>query len=611
MQAIGIGHFFGLDAGTAGAGAAIRLPIFESGRLKAGLAGATAALDVAIANYNDGVIRGVGDAADAIARIHAIDAERVRSAEIVRGYGQTGRLNKIRVATGLDSRLDLVDNDIRLLDAPARRRQFPHRCGHRPRTARAGARRRLRSCIGRSMTDIRDIEAPASPGAVVQPRESVPPPTTAKPAARRRWLAILAVFIVIGLIVWAVAHFLLATPEEETDDAYVAGDVVAVTARDPGQVIAIHADNTQAVKAGDPLIDLDPATVDVNTASAAADLAKAVRSTRADFSKATQGGASVEQAKAELSRAKDDLRRRRGAAVEGAVSGEELAHAEDAVKVAVANLNVANSEQAQSQSTVAGTSVDSNPAVLAAIAMYRRAAIAQGHMHVVAPIDGIVAQRTVQLGQQVAAGTPMMAVVPLMRVWVDANFRETQLKDLRIGQPASVVADMYGSGIVYHGHVIGLGAGSGNAFALLPPQNASGNWIKIVQRVPVRIALDPRELQANPLRVGLSVKTIVATSDVSGAADRQAGRAGLRRQGDGCERSRRSRRASARSSRRTGDGAGLMATAPQAQKPPLKGSALALIAFALGARHVYDGARHHDRERLIADDCGQPRRLQR
>ena len=138
-------------------------------------------------------------------------------------------------------------------------------------------------------------------------------------------------------------------------------------------------------------------------------------------------------------------------------------------------------------------------------------------MHIVAPIDGIVAQRTVQLGQQVAAGTPLMAVVPLMRVWVDANFRETQLKDLRLGQPATVVADMYGSGIVYHGKVIGLGAGSGNAFALLPPQNASGNWIKIVQRVPVRIGLDPKELARNPLRVGLSVKTTVATSDVSGA----------------------------------------------------------------------------------------------
>jgi len=148
--------------------------------------------------------------------------------------------------------------------------------------------------------------------------------------------------------------------------------------------------------------------------------------------------------------------------------------------------------------------------------MYRRAAITRSHMHIAAPIDGVVAQRTVQLGQQIAAGTPLMAVVPLDRVWVDANMRETQLKSLRIGQPATVTADMYGSDLVYHGHVIGLGAGSGNAFALLPPQNASGNWIKIVQRVPVRIALDPRELRANPLRVGLSVDVTVDTADVRG-----------------------------------------------------------------------------------------------
>ena len=138
-------------------------------------------------------------------------------------------------------------------------------------------------------------------------------------------------------------------------------------------------------------------------------------------------------------------------------------------------------------------------------------------MHITAPIDGVVAQRSVQVGQQIQAGTPLMAVVPLNRVWVDANFRETQLRDLRIGQPATVVSDMYGGKTVYHGHVVGVGAGSGNAFALLPPQNASGNWIKIVQRVPVRIALDQKDLADNPLRVGLSVNATVDTADKSGA----------------------------------------------------------------------------------------------
>lgn len=338
-----------------------------------------------------------------------------------------------------------------------------------------------------------------------------------KPAARRRALIVLAVVVVAALVIWSIFHLLLATPSEETDDAYVAGDIVTITARDPGTVTALHADNTQSVRAGQPLIDLDPVTADVNLAAAAAELARAVRATRADFDRVGESGASVVQAAAQLSRAEADYARRRGAASEGAISGEELAHAADELKVARASLALARSRQAQARSTVAGTSVETNPAVLAAIAAYRRAAIVRGHMHIVAPIDGVVAQRSAQVGQQIAAGTPLMAVVPMNRLWVDANFRETQLKDLRIGQPATIVADVYGDDVAYHGRVIGVGAGSGNAFALLPPQNASGNWIKIVQRVPVRIALDPKELAANPLRVGLSVMATVDTRDRGGA----------------------------------------------------------------------------------------------
>lgn len=341
-------------------------------------------------------------------------------------------------------------------------------------------------------------------------------PNGGKPRARKRGLTILAIVVVVAAIVWAVFHFLLAKPEEETDDAYVAGDVVAITARDPGTVLAIHADNTQTVKAGAPLLDLDPATADVGLASAAAELARAVRATRADFTKVNQSGAAIVQAQAELTRARADYARRQGAAAEGAVSGEELSHAADAVKVATANLALARAQAAQARTAVQGTDVNTNPAVLAAIAAYRRAAIMRSHMHITAPIDGVIAQRTVQVGQQVAAGTPLMAVVPLDRLWVDANFRETQLRDLRIGQPATITADMYGGKIVYHGKVIGLGAGSGNAFALLPPQNASGNWIKIVQRVPVRIGLNANELRQNPLRVGLSATVTVDTADQNG-----------------------------------------------------------------------------------------------
>lgn len=349
---------------------------------------------------------------------------------------------------------------------------------------------------------------------------AVPPPPPApaagRPALRRRLLLGLAIIVLVGLAIWAVFHFLLAKPEEETDDAYVAGDVVAVTARDPGTIIALHADNTQAVRAGQPLIDLDPLTADVNLAAAEADLARAVRGTRSDFSRVTESNASVIQAEAQLAAARADYSRRQGAAAEGAVSGEELSHAADQVKVASAALNLARSRRVQAQSAVSGTAVGTNPAVLSAIANYRRAAIVRSHMHVVSPIDGVIAQRQAQVGQQIAAGAPLMAVVPLNRLWVDANFRETQLKDLRIGQRATVVADAYGDDVVYHGRVVGLSAGSGNAFALLPPQNASGNWIKIVQRVPVRIMLDPRELKANPLRIGLSVMATVDTADTRG-----------------------------------------------------------------------------------------------
>jgi len=338
------------------------------------------------------------------------------------------------------------------------------------------------------------------------------------PRARRRWFGVLLVVALAILAAFLVSRFLLAVPEEETDDAYVAGDVIAVTARDPGTVIAVHADNTQLVRAGQPLIDLDPTTADVNLAAAEAELARAVRGTRADFTRVGGADAQIVQAEAELRRARTDYARRRGAAAEGAVSGEELDHAADAVKVASAALDVARAGRAQALSAVGGTRPETNPAVLAAVANYRRAAIIRSHMHVVAPIDGTVAQRTAQLGQQVAAGAPLLAVVPLRRAWVDANFRETQLKDIRIGQPVRVTADAFGDDLVFHGRVAGLSAGSGNAFALLPPQNASGNWIKIVQRVPVRIQLDPRELDRTPLRLGLSVNAVVDTADRNGVS---------------------------------------------------------------------------------------------
>jgi membrane fusion protein, multidrug efflux system len=330
-------------------------------------------------------------------------------------------------------------------------------------------------------------------------------------------------FLLLGTVISAAAVAyvgmrLLAPPSETTNDAYVGGNIVSITTREGGTIIALHADNTQYVRRGAPLVDLDPATTDVALAGAEAQLGERVRSFRSQRAAVDEAIAEIGASQADLSRAQNDLVRRRAALRDGAVSSEEVSHAGDAVSVMQAQLRLAQAKRSQAASAVEGTSVYDNPAVLAAMADVRRAAISRAYMNISAPVAGVVAQRTAQLGQRVAPGTPLLAVVPLDSLWVDANFRETQLRDMRVGQKVTITSDVYGSGVVFHGKVLGLGAGSGNAFSLLPPQNASGNWIKIVQRVPVRIALDGSELARHPLRLGVSVKSIVDTSDLSGPA---------------------------------------------------------------------------------------------
>ncbi|HWD28618.1 MAG TPA: HlyD family efflux transporter periplasmic adaptor subunit [Rhizomicrobium sp.] len=337
-----------------------------------------------------------------------------------------------------------------------------------------------------------------------------------RPNPRRRLLIGLAIGVVVVAIAYALYYFLYAAHFEGTDDAYVGGDIVAITSREPGTILALHADNTQAVRRGQLLVELDPVTAKVALDAAEADLARVVRSVRMNFSKVDQGRAQLDAARVAVATAESDYRRRASAGQ--AVSAEELNHARDTLTSARANVAVAQSDLAQAQASVSNTRVATNPDVLAAIAKLRQAAIVLGHMKLYAPVDGVIAQRSAQLLQQVAPGTPLMAVVPLQDVWIDANFKEGQLSDMRIGQKVTVTADLYGGSVTYHGHVQGLGAGSGSAFALLPPQNASGNWIKIVQRVPVRIALDPKELRDHPLRVGLSVDVSVDISDTSGSA---------------------------------------------------------------------------------------------
>ena len=294
--------------------------------------------------------------------------------------------------------------------------------------------------------------------------------------------------------------------------------MIPVTPRVAGTVLAVRADDTDVVAAGTPLVDLDPADARVALDAAEADLARAVRNVRQLFASRDALRSTVANREADLGKAKEDLARRQKLAGNGAVSAEEMEHARTALRNAEASLANVRDQLAATEVLVEGTSVDTHPDVKRAAARVEEAALALARTAIVAPVDGQVARRAVQVGARVAAGTPLLALVPLDRLWVDANFKESQLARLRIGQPVTLSADVWGSRVEYRGKVIGLGAGTGGAFALLPAQNASGNWIKVVQRVPVRIELDHDQLVAHPLRVGLSM---VVEVDVSRQDGRQ------------------------------------------------------------------------------------------
>jgi membrane fusion protein (multidrug efflux system) len=339
-------------------------------------------------------------------------------------------------------------------------------------------------------------------------------PTTG--ARRRRALSVvLVVFLLVGLG-WITWWYIESRGHETTDNAYVGGNLVQVTPQVPGTVVAIGADDTDLVEAGQPLVRLDPSDSKIALAQAEAQLAQAVRDARVLYAKDTALAAAVAQRKVELSRAQDDLKRRAPLLASGAVSKEDLQHARDAVAAMQAALKTAEEELATSRALTQGVEVGKQPSVLRAAARVREVYLALQRDTIPAPVSGYVAKRSVQVGQRVAPGEPLMAVVPLDDVWVDANFKEVQLREMRIGQPVRLTADLYGGGVVYHGRVAGLAAGTGGAFALLPPQNATGNWIKVVQRLPVRIELDRNELAAHPLRIGLSMEVDVDVRDASG-----------------------------------------------------------------------------------------------
>ncbi|MGE5240409.1 MAG: efflux RND transporter periplasmic adaptor subunit, partial [Bacteroidota bacterium] len=345
---------------------------------------------------------------------------------------------------------------------------------------------------------------------------------TAPPAAKngngrrkRLLLQLGAAFVVAGLA-YSIYWWLVGQYHESTDDAYVAGNMVNISPQIAATVTSIEADETDLVRQGQPLIRLDDTDTAIALEAAKANLADTVRQVRQLFERLPQLRASVALRQADVARAREDLSRREALIAEHAVSNEELQHARTTYDTAQAALSAAQHERAAAAALVRGTDVERHPLVLAAEAKLREAYVEWQRHVVLSPVSGYVAQRSVQLGSRVTPGMPLMTVVPLDQLWVEANFKEDQFRDIRLGQPVTMVADLYGGSVEFHGKVLGVGAGTGAAFALLPPQNASGNWIKIVQRVPVRIGLDPRELADKPLRVGLSMQVAIDTHDRAG-----------------------------------------------------------------------------------------------
>jgi membrane fusion protein (multidrug efflux system) len=357
---------------------------------------------------------------------------------------------------------------------------------------------------------------------------------------RKRLLTLLGAAVAAGVVVYGLYWVFVGSHYVKTDNAYVGAETALVTPLTTGPAKQVLAMETQVVKQGDPLVILDDADARINLAAAQAELGRAQRRVKgyyaSDAALAGQVGArdadvagadaKIGAARADLDRAQTEYNRRQALSTTGAVSGDELTAATNALAGAQASLAGAQAMRAQAAanraaavgsrevnaSLIAGSSASNNPEVAAAQAKLDAAQLALARTVIRAPVTGVVARKSVQVGQQVTTGAPIMAIVPTATAYVDANFKEVQLKKVRPGQPVEVTADLYGDSVKYHGTVRGLAGGTGAAFSLIPAQNASGNWIKVVQRVPVRIILDPDDVQAHPLRVGLSMK---ASIDVS------------------------------------------------------------------------------------------------
>jgi membrane fusion protein (multidrug efflux system) len=350
---------------------------------------------------------------------------------------------------------------------------------------------------------------------------------------RRRALWALALVLLLAATAWAGYWWTTLRFVESTDNAYVQAPLVQITPLVDGTVVEVLADDTDRVAAGQPLVRLDPTDARLALERSQAALAQAVREVRVmraqDGSLDAQSRlkrAEVERQRAELARAEDDVARRRALVGSGAISDEQMKHAEATLAAVRSALASSQSAQAAAEQQALGnlalsdgTRIDGHPNVLRAAAALREAWLALRRSELRAPQAGQVARRTVQVGQHVSAGAVLMSLIPLDKVWVEANFKEVQLRRMRIGQPVTLRADAYGSQVEYRGRIAGIGAGTGAAFALLPAQNATGNWIKVVQRVPVRIELSDGPLAEFPLRVGLSMRaTVHLDGDAAAAA---------------------------------------------------------------------------------------------
>lgn len=337
-----------------------------------------------------------------------------------------------------------------------------------------------------------------------------------KKGKRKSALLLLTLLFIIVAVAYGIYWFLVLRHFEETDDAYVAGNQVQIMAQVSGSVTKVWADNTDYVQKGDPLVTLDQTDAQQAFEKAQTQLAASVRQTRQQMINSKQLQASIEVKKTALSQAQTDLNRRIPLGAANLIGREELQHARDTVASAQAELDVAIQQYNANQAIVLGTKLEQQPAVLQAATEVRNAWLALQRTKIVSPISGYVSRRSVQPGAQISSTTPLMAVVPATNLWIDANFKETQLAHMRIGQPATVISDIYGDDVKYTGKVVGLDMGTGSAFSLLPAQNATGNWIKVVQRLPVRIELDEKQLAEHPLRIGLSTLVEVNTTDRGG-----------------------------------------------------------------------------------------------